>query len=97
MDKTDFIVIQLPEWDGWRIAGSDNDWQMQVYKENGGKANGPRWVGTNFWPSLDFAIGSAYERTLRECGKDFKSLEELVDECRRVKDELVKAVRKAVK
>lgn len=95
MAKSDYIVIQLPEWDGWRIAGSDNDWQMQVYEEHGNKDGSPRWRGTNFWPSIEFAVSYAYERTLRESGKHIKSMDGLLDECARVKDELIAAVRKA--
>lgn len=93
MAKKDYITIQLPEWEGWRVAGSERDWQIQRLVDGN---NGEQWRGTNFWPSAEYAIMAAYERTLRECGKEFASLKAFVDECRRVKAELVKAVRKAV-
>lgn len=93
MEKTDYIVIQLPEWDGWRIAGSGIDWQMQRLTTEKGVE---KWKGTNFWPAIEYAVGAAYERTLRECGKEFKDMQSLVDECAKVKERLTKAVRKAV-
>lgn len=89
-------VIQLPEWGGWRIEGAALDWQMQELVKDGKAEGGKRWKGKNFWPSAEYAVAAAYERTLRECGEEFASLEAFVDECRRVKAELVKAVRKAV-
>lgn len=91
-EENDYIVIQLPDWDGWRIAGSDNEWQMQRIVK--GK-HGETWKGTNFWPSIEFAVGAAYERTLRERGVTV-DLRDVPDECRKAKEELVKAVRKAV-
>jgi len=94
MAKREYTVIQLPEWGGWRVAGSDTDWQVQTLKR---RKDGDSWEGTNFFPSLEFAIAKAYERALRESGADIESGEQLVAECRRVKDELAKAVRRAAK
>lgn len=94
MAEKRYTVIQLPEWDGWRIAGNDREWQIQRRSEG---RNGVEWRGTNYWPSIEYAVGFAYERTLRELGEEFESLDLFVAECRRVKDELVKAVRKAVR
>lgn len=89
------MVIQLPEWDGWRIEGEGRDWQLQVYEPNGAKDGGPRWRATNYWPSLEHAIGHAYERTLRELPKTV-DIRDVPAECERVKARLLKAVRKAV-
>lgn len=90
------MVIQLPEWDGWRIVGEDHDWRLQVYEPSGGKDGGPRWRGANFWPDLESAIGYAYERTLRESPKSIAAIREVHIECEKVKSRLVDAVRKAV-
>ena len=90
------MIIQLPEWDGWRISGERLDWQMQELINDARAEGGKRWKGTNFWPSLEYAIGAAYERTLRESGKKLDGPNEWLDECKRVKDALVKAVKKAV-
>ena len=90
-------IIQLPEWDGWRIKGEKLDWQLQKLTKDKSKEGGVYWRGTNFWPSAEYAIAHAYERTLRECGKEFASLSEPVDESRRIKEQLIAAVRKAVR
>ena len=90
MAKKEYTVVQLPEWGDWRVAGSDMDWQVQVLKR---RKRGDEWEGVNFFPSLEFAIGKAYEKALRESGKEIASADGLVAECRRVKDELVAAVK----
>lgn len=87
------MIIQLPEWDGWRIEGSDLDWQIQKRRKVKGEE---RWEGTNFYPALEHAVGAAYERTLRESPKTAVDVREVAAECERVKTRLIKAVRKAV-
>ena len=87
------MIIQLPEWDGWRIKGDALDWQIQKRYEVKGKE---RWEGTNFYPARESAVGAAYERTLRESPKEAVDIREVRDECERVKARLIKAVRKAV-
>ena len=87
------MIIQLPEWDGWRIKGDALDWQIQKRYEVKGKE---RWEGTNFYPALEYAVGAAYERTLRESPKEAVDIREAAAECERVKVRLLKAVRKAV-
>ena len=90
------MIIQLPEWDGWRIAGEEGDYQIQVYQKSGGKDNGERWKATNYFPSLESAIGYAYERTLRESPKTIAAIREVHVECEKTKSRLLKAVKKAV-
>jgi len=87
------MIIQLPEWDGWRIEGADLDWQIQKAVH---RKSGDTWEGTNFYPSLEAAIGAVYERTLRESPKTAVDIREVLAECEKVKLQLVKAVRKTV-
>ena len=89
------MVIQLQEWTNWRIAGNGRDWEVQRLIHNK-KTNADEWRGTNFFPRLDFAIAFAYERALRESDFNATNAYELVKECRRIKDELIAAVCKAV-
>lgn len=88
------MIVQLPEWDGWRVSGEGMDWQIQVQIRKGKKAG--QWEATNSFPTLDSAIGFAYERTLRKNGLVTDDLREAEGECRKLKDSLLKAVRKAV-
>ena len=87
------MVIQLPGWKNWRIEGNDRDWQVQRLID--GK-NGEEWKGTNFFPSLHYAVAFAYEKALRKSPTKAETVEAMKAECRRVKDELVAAVREAV-
>lgn len=89
------MIIQLPEWDGWRISGADNEWEIQTQYKKGKSAG--EWRGIRFYPALEWAVDAAYERTLQECGKEFMSLSEMVEECHKVKKRLHDAVKKAVK
>lgn len=89
------MIIKLPEWDNWRIEGKNLDWQIQEYSNDKKAEGGKRWRGVNFWPSVEYAIAHAYERTLKECGRDFTDLESFVNECKRVKRELIAEVKKA--
>ena len=88
------MVIQLPEWDGWRISGESLAWEIQVQKKNGKKAG--EWNAVKWFPSLDSAVACAYEKALKENGLVTDDLREAEKECRKVKDSLLKAVRKAV-
>ena len=88
------MIIQLPEWEKWRIAGSEHDWQVQKLRNR--KNAEPTWEGERFYPSLDYAINYAYEKTLRENGITATDFETAIKECERVKKSLIAAVRKAV-
>lgn len=90
------MIIQLPEWKDWRISGESLDWQIQELAKDKTKEGGTRWKATNFFPTLEAAIGHAYERTLRESPKTAVDIREVAAECERVKARLIKAVRKAV-
>ena len=86
------MIIQLPEWDGWRIAGSGIDWQIQKLCKR--KDREDTWEGTNYFPTLESAIGYAYERTLRESPKSIVAIREVHIECEKTKSRLLKAVKK---
>lgn len=96
MAKKELTVIQLPEWDGWRVAGRDTDWQVQEHVKTGGKDNGERWVGVRFYGAAHHALGEAYERHLGELGETFADVNEWLNACERVKRRLVDAVKRAV-
>lgn len=85
-------VIQLPDWDGWRIAGDSGEWSIQ--RINHGK-DGDTWSSTNYFPQLHHAVGFAYEKALRDEKVDMKSMAEFADFATNLKNSLVKAVKKA--
>lgn len=84
------MVIQLPEWKSWRVAGSDTDWQVQVLRRRSTKAD--TWEGTNFFSTLAGALAFAYEKALRESPETARDVKSALAECRRVKDAIAKAV-----
>ena len=88
------MVIQLPEWTKLRIVGSESDWEVQRQYEKG--KNVGEWHATNFFPSLEHAVGFAYEKSLRKSPTKAETVDEMKAECKRVKDELLEAVEKAV-
>ena len=90
------MIVELPEWDGWRVSGERLDWQIQEYVKDAKEPSGHRWKGVKFYPAIEHAIGAAYERTLRESPKTAVDVREVAAECERVKARLIKAVRKAV-
>ena len=90
------MIIQLPEWKDWRISGEKLDWQIQELAKDKTKEGGTRWKATNFFPTLEAAIGHAYERTLRESPKSIAMIREVHIECERTKSHMLKAVKKAV-
>lgn len=87
------MIIQLPEWKDWRISGEKLAWEVQKVVH---KKDGDAWEATNYFSSLDAAMGYAYERTLRESPKSIAAIREVHIECEKVKSRLVDAVRKAV-
>lgn len=89
------MVIQLPEWDGWRIAGGDLAWEVQVQAKKGKSAGS--WSPTNYFSTFDAAMGYAYERTLRECGAGHvvDMTREALVACERTKSSLLKAFKAA--
>ena len=86
------IVIQLPEMDGWRIAESDLDFQIQRSVKGKG---GEEWRPTNFFQTLDGAVRFAYERILRESDAHV-GLADVPAECRKVAAKLERAVKAAM-
>ena len=86
------MIIEIPGCD-FRISGEKCDWQIQYEHE---RKNGPNtWEGKYFFPSLEFAIGKAYELALRGSAAKV-DISRAYKECERVKDELIAAVRKVV-
>ena len=87
------MIIEIPGC-SFRVCGEKLDWQIQ-YEVNR-KTRENTWEGKYFFPSLEFAIGKAYELALMEDANtvDISSIQ---NECSRVKDRLVKAVKKAIK
>ena len=87
-----FMVIEIEGCD-FRISGSDTDWQVQYpWTDKKGEV---QWKGRYFFPSLDFAIAKAYELALRESPAKV-DIKQASAECAKVKDALIRAVRKAV-
>lgn len=86
------MVIQLPEWNGWRVSGSGTDWQIQVIRKRTTRED--TWEGTNFYSSLANALEAAFEKTLRESGEKVDDLRKLAREIRRAKEEIAKAAGK---
>ena len=86
------MVIEIQGCE-WRIRGDDSQWQIEYpYEERGER----RWRGKYFHRSLDHSIEKAYELMLRESPAVAKDLKSALAECRRVKTELVNAVRAAM-
>jgi len=88
------MIVQLPEWKNWRIEGCGNEWQVQNLVH--GK-DGDDWRATNYFPSLAYAVKHAYEKALRASKKRAATVDEMLAECNRVKDELAAAVEEAAK
>lgn len=85
------MVIEIPGCK-FRIKGTNYDWRVEYPSEC---KDGRGYEGKYFYPSLETAVAKAYELALR--GSDAEGdLEAALGECRRVRDELVKAVREAV-
>lgn len=84
------MVIEI-EGCGFRIKGTGVDWAIE-YPNKGQKSG---WKGRYFYPSLEHAIGKAYELAMMEPSETV-DIREVAAECERVKARLVKAVRKAV-
>ena len=88
------MVIEIPGCK-FRIKGTGTDWQIQYPTKERKDGKGEPWVGKYFFGSLAYAVDKAYELALREsdCEIDISGLP---DECRKVKDSLLRAVRKAL-
>lgn len=87
------MIIEIPGRDDLRICGEGTDWQVQSVYKNGKRAG--EWFGTNFFSGAEFAVGFVYEKLLRD--KDAAiQVGDLPNECKRVKEDLMKSVRKAV-
>ena len=90
------MVIQLPEWTDWRISGEGIAWEVQRLIKKGKRAG--EWEATNWFNSLDAAIGFAYERSLRELGmgSTIDMIREVHVACEKTKSALVREVKKAI-
>lgn len=85
------MIIEIPDCK-FRISGESADWQIQYPRK---RKDGEIWEGKYFFPNLDTTIAKAYELALRESPAKV-DLKAAADECRKVKESLVRAVRKAV-
>lgn len=87
--------------DYWRIVRADaRNWQterMRSPEVRAGKGGGePRWMPTgNYFGSVPDAAAFVYERMVGEGDGDVLSVSEFSNECRRIKNELVEALREA--
>lgn len=84
------MIVDIPNC-RWRIRGESTQWTVEC--ENEKRAGGYREM--YYFPSLEHAIGKAYELMLRESDATV-DISDVPAECRKAKDALVKAVRKAV-
>ena len=87
------MIIQPPEWEGWRISGGDTDWRIEYAHKRKGE---DEWRPMYFYSCLEYAVEKAYELTLRESQTAANDLKAALAECRRVKKALADEVRKAV-
>lgn len=86
------MIIEIPGCD-FRISGESFDWQIQY--EHVRKNGENTWDGKYFFPSLEFAIGKAYELALIENATTV-DISQICNECTSIKKQLIAAVRKAV-
>ena len=75
------MVVQLPEWKRWRISGEGLAWEVQELHP---RKDGDTWDATNYFPSLEGAIGYAYERTLRESAETAGGMDAMAEESIRI-------------
>ena len=87
------MIIEIPGC-SFRVSGEGIDWQIQYEKKRKTREN--TWEGRYFFPSLEFAIGKAYELALME-NTQTVDISQICDECTRIKKQLIAAVRKEVK
>jgi hypothetical protein len=92
------MVIQTEHMkeNGWRLAGSDLDWQLQKIRKDKKSPEGWKYEGFLFYATFESALKAAYEKTLRESKKEASSIKDVLEECRKVKGELIEAVKEAV-
>lgn len=82
------MIIQLDE--KTRISGTNLDWSVEILRK--GK-NGDYWKGTNFFPSLEYALQFAFEKHLKSSTAVAATLDDYVDELNRCKSEILAAMR----
>lgn len=87
------MIIQLPEWEDWRISGEKLAWEVQKVVH---KKQGDVWETTNWFPSLDAALGYAYERSLREKNTRIELIREVHIACEKTKSGLLREAREAL-
>ena len=85
------MVIEIPGCE-FRINGGGTEWAVEYPAKDRGAAT---WRGRYFFPSLEFAIGKAYELALiaKESTVD---ISQACEECTRIKKQLIASVRKEV-
>ena len=86
------MVIEIQGCE-WRIQGSGTDWQIAYPCKDRGEL---KWFPKYFHRSLDSSIEKAYELMLRESPVVAKDMKSAIAECRRVKSELIGAVKAAM-
>lgn len=85
------MIIEFPDCK-FRISGESVDWQIQYPRK---RKDSETWEGRYFFPNLENAIAKAYELSLRESGNTV-DVRALPGECRKVKESLLRAVRRAL-
>ena len=85
------MIIEIPGCD-FRIKGDRLEWQIQYEVKRSRSEN--TWEGRYFFPALEHAVSKAYELALAS-SPDVVDISTAVRECRRVKDELLRAVKRA--
>ena len=82
------MIIQLDE--KTRISGNARDWSVEKLRTRKGAEE---WQGTNFFPSLEYALQFAFEKQLKSSTALAATLDDYVDELNRCKGEILAAMR----
>lgn len=67
-------VIELEEWDGWRIVGNGESWQIQ-------QRDGSAWKPRQTFPTLLAAALAAYDYAVSGAGFEVRSARDLCEVC----------------
>lgn len=82
------MIIQLDE--KTRIFGNSAEWVVEKLRTRKGAEE---WQGTNYFPSLEYALQFAFEKQLRSSTAVAATLDDYVDELNRCKGEILAAMR----
>lgn len=82
------MIIQLDE--KTRISGNARDWSVEKLRTRKGVEE---WQGTNYFPSLEYALQFAFEKQLKSSTAVAATLDDYVDELNRCKGEILAAMR----